>query len=62
MQITDVDKVTLALILEEGKARINELQFHLTLTRKQIFKALNKLQAQGKVIYEIKTGNYSLII
>ena len=47
---------------EEGKARINELQFHLTLTRKQIFKALNKLQAQGKVIYEIKTGNYSLII
>ncbi|MHA2393521.1 MAG: hypothetical protein ACXAEX_16410 [Promethearchaeota archaeon] len=62
MQITDVDKVTLALILEEGKARINELQFHLTLTRKQIFKALNKLQAQGKVIYEIKTGNYSLIV
>ena len=28
----------------------------------QIFKALNKLQAQGKVIYEIKTGNYSLML
>jgi predicted transcriptional regulator len=62
MQITDVDKVTLALILEEGKARINELQFHLTLTKKQISKALNKLQSQGKVQYEIKTGNYRLII
>lgn len=62
MQITDVDKVTLALLLEEGKAKKNELQFHLTLTRQQIFKALNKLQAQGKVRYEMKTGNYTLIV
>jgi predicted transcriptional regulator len=60
MKITNIDKVTLALILEEGHAKINDLMFHLTLTKKQIRKALNTLIKQDIVIYEVSTQNYVL--
>jgi predicted ArsR family transcriptional regulator len=58
---TNMDKVTLALILEEGRARAADLQFHLTLTRGQIKTALDRLVAQGAVAYEAATSSYSLI-
>ena len=58
---TNMDKVTLALILEEGKARATDLQFHLTLTRGQIKTALDRLVAQGIVGYEAATSSYILI-
>lgn len=60
-KITNMDKVTLALLLEEGKARISELEFHVTLTRRQIRSALDSLIAQGMVIYEVSTASYMLI-
>lgn len=60
MKITNIDKVTLALILEGGQAKINDLMFHLTITKKQIRKALNTLIKQGMVIYEVSTQNYIL--
>jgi predicted ArsR family transcriptional regulator len=58
---TNMDKVTLALILEEGRARATDLQFHLTLTRGQIKTALDRLIAQGTVTYEAATSSYKLI-
>ena len=60
-KITNIDKVTFALLLEEGKARINELEFHLTLTKTQIRQALSHLVVQGHVIYEVSTGQYLLL-
>lgn len=58
---TNTDKVTLALILEEGRARATDLQFHLTLTRGQIKTALDRLVAQGTVAYEAATRSYRLL-
>jgi len=58
---TNMDKVTLALILEEGRARVIDLQFHLTLTRGQIKTALDRLVAQGTVAYEAVTRSYRLL-
>jgi len=58
---TNMDKVTLALILEEGRARVTDLQFHLTLTRGQIKTALDRLVAQGTVTYETATRSYRLL-
>jgi len=60
-KFTNMDKVTLALILEEGRARATDLQFHLTLTRRQIKTALDRLVAQGAVAYEAATSSYRLI-
>jgi predicted DNA-binding transcriptional regulator len=59
-KITNMDKVTLALLLEEGKARISEIQFHVTLSKRQIRSALTNLVKQGMVIYEISTASYML--
>ena len=59
-KITNMDKVTLALLLEEGKARISEIQFHVTLSKRQIRSALTNLVKQGMVIYEISTARYIL--
>ena len=61
VKITDLDKVTLALLLEEGRAKVDELQFHLTMTRQQIRAALTQLVAQGIVSYEAPSHNYTLI-
>lgn len=61
MRITNVDKVTLALLLEEGRARAEDLQFHVTLTRRQIRAALNQLVEQGTVIYENASSRYTLV-
>jgi predicted transcriptional regulator len=61
LKITDVDKVTLALLLEEGRAKVDELQFHLTMTRQQIGATLAQLVAQGKVSYEAPSRNYKLV-
>ena len=58
---TNMDKVTLALILEEGRARVTDLQFHVTLTRWQIKTALDRLVAQGAVAYEAATSSYRLL-
>ena len=58
---TNMDKVTLALILEEGRARASDLQFHLTLTRGQIKTALDRLVAKGTVTYEAATSIYRLL-
>ncbi len=60
-KITNMDKVTLALLLEEGKARVSELQFHVTLSKRQIRSALTSLVQQGMVIYETSTANYLLV-
>jgi len=60
-RITNADKVTLALILEEGRARVEDLQFHVTLTRRQIRNALDQLVEQGAVIYENSTSRYALV-
>lgn len=60
-KITNMDKVTLALLLEEGKARVEDLQFHLTLTKYQIVVALSQLVAKGSVIYENTTSTYRLL-
>ena len=60
-KITNMDKVTLALLLEEGKARASELQFHVTLSKRQIRSALTSLVQQGMVIYETSTANYLLV-
>ncbi|MCK5670941.1 hypothetical protein KAI10_06125 [Candidatus Bathyarchaeota archaeon] len=59
-KITNMDKVTLALLLEEGKARISDIQFHVTLSKRQIRSALTNLVSQGMVIYEISTASYML--
>ena len=59
-KITNMDKVTLALLLEEGKARISDIQFHVTLSKRQIRSALTNLVKQGMVIYEISTASYML--
>ena len=61
MKITNLDKVTLALLLEEGQARIDDLQFHLTLSRNQIRAALNRLVTRGAVVYESATNVYHLV-
>ena len=61
LKYTNMDKVTLALILEEGRARVTDLQFHLTLTRGQIKTALDRLVAQGTVTYETATRSYRLL-
>jgi DNA-binding MarR family transcriptional regulator len=58
---TNMDKVTLALILEEGRARVTDLQFHLTLTRGQIKTALDRLVVKGAVVYEAATSSYRLL-
>ncbi len=58
---TNMDKVTLALLLEEGRARVTDLQFHLTLTRGQIKTALDRLVAKGTVTYETVTRSYRLL-
>jgi predicted transcriptional regulator len=60
-KITNMDKVTLALLLEEGKARITELEFHLNLTKRQINSALTRMVAQGMVMYEVSTASYMLL-
>ena len=60
-KITNMDKVTLALLLEEGKARISDIQFHVTLSKRQIRTALTTLVHQEMVIYETSTANYMLI-
>lgn len=60
-KITNIDKVTFALLLEEGKARINEVEFHVTLTKMQIKQALTQLIAQGIVAYEASTHQYMLL-
>ncbi len=60
-KITNTDRVTLALLLEEGRAKADELQFHLTMTRHQIQTALAELVSQGAVIYEASTRSYVLI-
>jgi len=60
-KITILDKVTFALLLEEGKARISDLEFHLTLTKIQIKRALTQLMSQDVVIYEASTNSYMLI-
>ena len=59
-KITNMDKVTLALLLEEGNARISDIQFHVTLSKRQIRSALTNLVKQGMVIYEISTASYLL--
>jgi predicted transcriptional regulator len=61
LRITNADKVTLALLLEEGRARVEDLQFHVTLTRRQIRDALNQLVEQGAVIYENASSRYALV-
>jgi predicted transcriptional regulator len=61
LRITNADKVTLALLLEEGRARAEDLQFHVTLTRRQIRDALNQLVEQGAVIYENASNRYALV-
>jgi DNA-binding HxlR family transcriptional regulator len=57
----DTDKVTLALLLEEGRAKISELRFHLTITQQQIIDALNELRNEGLVKFEISTESYILL-
>ena len=59
--ITNMDKVTLALLLEEGKARISEIQFHVTLSKRQIRSALTIMVRQGMVNYETSTASYMLV-
>jgi predicted transcriptional regulator len=61
IKITNIDKVTFALLLEEGKARISDLEFHLTLTTRQIKQALTQLVAQGIVAYEASSKQYMLL-
>ena len=60
-KITNMDKVTLALLLEEGQARRTELEFHVNLTKRQINSALNRMVAQGMVMYEASTASYMLL-
>jgi predicted DNA-binding transcriptional regulator len=60
-KITNMDKVTLALLLEEGKARISEIQFHVTLSKRQIRSALTSLVERGMVNYESVTASYLLV-
>ena len=60
MKITNADKVTLALLLEEGRARIGELQFHLTMTRSQIRATLDRMVEQGAVVHERVSNCYTL--
>ena len=60
-KITNMDKVTLALLLEEGKARISEIQFHVTLSKRQIRSALTIMVRQGMVNYETSTASYMLV-
>ncbi len=60
-KITNMDKVTLALLLEEGKARVSDIQFHVTLSRRQIRSALTTLVQQGMVNYEAATASYMLV-
>ena len=60
-KITNMDKVTLALLLEEGQARITELEFHVNLTKRQINSALTRMVDQGIVMYETSTASYMLL-
>ena len=60
-KITNMDKVTLALLLEEGQARRTELEFHVNLTKRQINSALTRMVAQGMVMYEASTASYMLL-
>ena len=60
-KITNMDKVTLALLLEEGKARITDIQFHVNLTKRQISTALNRMVELGLVIYEASSASYMLL-
>jgi len=60
MRITNADKVTLALLLEEGGARIGELQFHLTMKKSQIRATLDRMVEQGTVINEAASSCYVL--
>ena len=60
-KITNMDKVTLALLLEEGQARITEIEFHVNLTKRQINSALTRMVDQGIVMYEASTANYMLL-
>ncbi len=60
-RITNIDKVTFALLLEEGKARISDLEFHVTLPKTQIRQALTQMVAQGKVAYEATSHKYRLL-
>ncbi len=60
-KITNMDKVTLVLLLEEGKARISEIQFHVTLSKRQIRSALFSLVERGMVNYEAATASYLLV-
>lgn len=60
-RITNMDKVTLALLMEEGQARIADLEFHVNLTKKQINSALMRLVDQGMVMYEASTASYMLL-
>jgi predicted transcriptional regulator len=60
MKITNADKVTLALLLEEGRARIGELQFHLTMKRSQIRATLERMVEQGTVVHERASKFYAL--
>jgi predicted transcriptional regulator len=60
-KITNMDKVTLALLLEEGQARVTDLEFHVNLTKRQISNALTRMVDQGIVMYEASTANYMLL-
>jgi len=60
MRITNADKVTLALLLEEGRARIGDLQFHLTMKRSRIRATLDRMVEQGTVIHEAASSCYAL--
>ena len=60
-KITNMDKVTLALLLEEGQARITELEFHVNLTKRQISSALIRMVDQGIVMYEASSASYMLL-
>jgi DNA-binding IclR family transcriptional regulator len=60
MRITNADKVTLALLLEEGRARIGELQFHLTMTKSQIRATLDRMVQRGAVVHEAASNRYAL--
>ena len=57
----DEDKVTLALLLEEGRAKLSDLRFHLILTQQQVLDALNELRNNGTVKFEESTRYYILV-
>ena len=57
----DEDKVAFALLLEDGRAKLSDLKFHLTLTQQQILDALNQMRNEGLVKFEISTQSYVLV-